>query len=720
MKIKFKIPTILITIVLISMIGLGVALTAITGTNAYQSFASQANELTTAFRYETQSYLNSYVSDIELLTMAVNNRKSFEGSYRQFFYDLLQNYFNKADESIAAVWVMSPHNSFDGQTGVYANTLLGNSTGEFNPLFADGVAEQLDGGYDGEWYVAPQQYRQLYVTSMYDYELPSGVVVPMVSLTMPIDVMVLGFDIALSGIGSFISSMSPFDVGYGMLLDQDGNFVAHPRDDLVGKNINTIDINSEELDSSGWLRAIRRQRGYLSFRNRSVLTGEESLVIFQPVKFGNLDWYFGVSIPYTGIVNRNINNILFAIFISVGVLVLLIAISAYIVTYLSLNPLNKLSLSLKEISSGNADLTKKLDIKSKDEIGEVGGYFDGFVGKLRELFLVVRNNVEITKHAEDSISASVTETSAAIEQISANIESIVGQINLLDKSIADNNSETDRTTKEIENIDNQITNQASMIEESTAAITEMLASLNNVDAVAKNKKQSTEKLNLVSVDGKERIIKTSEKFNEVTELIEGIGSMANTINAISAQTNLLAMNAAIEAAHAGEYGRGFAVVAEEIRKLADSSAQSVKGINKLIKDINASVKETEVDLNNTSQAFELIEGEVNSTINAFSEIEASLSELSIGGQQILDATNEINTITSKINESSKSVKESSLKLKENSSQVSDISVRVHSGMDETKSGAREIVIAMGEVVSLVNKMSERIEELKENFDKFVL
>jgi len=385
--------------------------------------------------------------------------------------------------------------------------------------------------------------------------------------------------------------------------------------------------------------------------------------------------------------------ILFSVIFIMIQIVILLAANRSMIT-----PIIGIGSELKKLSESDADLRVYIKTKSKDEIGVVAESFNQFVERLRTLMMEVKKVIESTDLIKQNVVASADQSSSAVEEINANLGSIKHLIDTLDNNINDTVTAIEEVTRSINSVDDQIINQSAMVEESTAAITEMIASLGNVNQVAQNKRKTTEALSAVSNEGKIKIEETAATFKSVVDYINRIQEMASAINGIAAQTNLLSMNAAIEAAHAGDSGKGFAVVAEEIRKLADSAGEASSSITKIIHDITSSVLKTEENVVATTKAFDRISEEVLDTVNAFTEIEHSVSELNAGGNQILESTNHINDVTISIRSGSSDIKSGTSVIQGSALQIRDISLKVPTGMAESTAGAKEIVQSMQQLV----------------------
>jgi len=384
-----------------------------------------------------------------------------------------------------------------------------------------------------------------------------------------------------------------------------------------------------------------------------------------------------------------------------------------------LKPLSTVESKITEISTGEGDLTKEVTVKSRDEVGQLAGSFNAFIQQLKIIVNNIKNASSQTLKIRDELAANTEETASSLVQISTNVSNMRNHITKLDENINTSSTSINEIDTNITSLNTQMQDQSAMVRETSASVTQMISSIGNVSKITRIKSESSEQLLKTSEDGGTQSKETSAIFKrEIGDNVDKIGEMVTVISAIASKTNLLSMNAAIEAAHAGEAGLGFAVVADEIRKLAEESTRQVKDIKLSIKGIFQGIEKTDKSIATTDQAFALINGEIKEVVGALSEILASTEELTIGGQQILEAMTALNNITINISSSAEQMEKGSAYVNTAMSDVTRISNEVANGMDEVVNGTDEVTQAMGEIAGLTMQLGNSSDKLGDEINRF--
>jgi len=427
---------------------------------------------------------------------------------------------------------------------------------------------------------------------------------------------------------------------------------------------------------------------------------------------------------YSGVYDSNLmqlesdqKNIINLLILISGIVILIIVLAGIYVSVAFSRGITLVSGYSNKLSENDISVSKSS--KRKDEFGRIANQFRNSFQSLNSLVSSIKSSTDTTAGIKDSLAASAEEASATIINIKNNTTVLLQESEKMNQNVTDNVTSIEEITANINSINNQITEQASMVEESTASITEMISSLESVNNITKKKSESIIQLVEVVNDGSRTLTEMADGFKTgVVDRIEGISEMASAIQQIASQTNLLSMNAAIEAAHAGDAGKGFAVVADEIRKLAETSAQSSASISKIIKEISDGVNETEIKTKKSSEAFDVINSEIKETKQAFDGIALSTQELNVGGKQILDAMIMLQVVTINVKNASGEMTSGSEQIVRGQLVLKDISDNVTKGMMEISSGSEQIVVAADEIVNFSVELNSVVESLKEEADKF--
>ena len=401
--------------------------------------------------------------------------------------------------------------------------------------------------------------------------------------------------------------------------------------------------------------------------------------------------------------------------IAAGLLIIALVVLHF--TILSLTkPIRDVVVWSQNLAAG--DLTRRLE---SENLSEVGVQSKNLNIAAQSIGSLVGNIVEVVKETEglkEDLAANSEQTAASLGEISTNLGSVGGQMEQLNKQIEESSSATNQISASINSLNTRISDQASAVEESSASIEEMIASIQNVATTTGEKRTAAQGLSAITADGREKVTSTKQRADDIGKSIGEMLEVVSLINEISDQLNLLSMNAAIEAAHAGESGKGFAVVAEEIRKLAESSASNSKLVGTRLKQNVEHIRSLVALSDESAQAFERIETEVSSVADALTEITHAMSELSSGSREIIDAISTLRNITSEVRTGSQEMERGSKVISDAFGEVMSISDGVSHAVGEISSGTGQISIGMEGLNNKVQEMVKRIDQIGGETSKF--
>jgi methyl-accepting chemotaxis protein len=408
---------------------------------------------------------------------------------------------------------------------------------------------------------------------------------------------------------------------------------------------------------------------------------------------------------------------------SVMVAAAVIALFVGAVLAFILRATRKISKSIHSIKDGigalkDGDLTGSLPVAGSDEIAvlsaDLGAFVDDLRGSIASIQTVSSENISM----REGLVGSAEGTSSAVERIKGSALAIGGRFSTLNDSLGGAAEAVQGIVGSIGGLRARIEEQVSMVEESTASVTEMIASVDNVTKIADQRRGATDRLVATVAAGGEKMLAASAIIRAIDESVESIKDITLIISSISSQTNLLAMNAAIEAAHAGDAGRGFSVVADEIRKLAEASAVNSKEISSILKGIVDRIGEATRAGNETNEAFAAIDSEVKELRASLGEIFDNMSELRTGGEQILQAMTVLREASSKVDEGSSSITENTANIRDSMDTLKAVSDEVDRGMREIAAGIKDISATAGSLLASAAKLGEIGETLNTELARF--
>jgi len=357
-------------------------------------------------------------------------------------------------------------------------------------------------------------------------------------------------------------------------------------------------------------------------------------------------------------------------------------------------------------------------LRRGDELGDLAKAYDGMTRNVRSLLSSIKKETASLGMDGDRLSANMMETASAMNQITSTTAGMKQKTLEQTTSIAETQAMLEQIQGHILRLNSLIENQASCVAESSSSNEEMVANIRSVVGILQKSYQTMEQLLEASESGKEGILEVSSLMANIEKDSNGLMEAIEVIQNIAGQTNLLAMNAAIEAAHAGEFGKGFSVVADEIRKLAETSAGEGGTISKVLSGLKTQINTAAISSNKTQERFERILALLSEVRNREVIIKNAMDEQDVGSSQVLDAMREINGITTRVKDGSVQMLSGSDEVLREMKRLTGIASQMSGGMDEIAMGTEEINLAVQGVNEIAGSTKGSIKRLSEEVDKF--
>lgn len=412
------------------------------------------------------------------------------------------------------------------------------------------------------------------------------------------------------------------------------------------------------------------------------------------------------------------NSMLLEAILSELGMMLLVALGLILMSRGIVQPIKGLAKVIKGMAEGEADLSASIAVRGNDEVAELGANFNAFLGKLRLIVLSLKSVESQSESLGAELAANAQEVSASSRQISSSTGSMSQRTSFLKDEIGRSCEHVERINEYIANVVQMIHEQAASVNESSAAVVQMIANLGNIERATSAKIQLTRSLESQARRLEEGVLENAQAMEETSKSTEIIAEMISVINAVASQTDLLAMNAAIEAAHAGDFGRGFSVVADEIRKLAEQTSANAKNIGDSIGKVVAGIdKASALSRESSATISEVLRG-IEEVAGGMNETMSGLHEISIGNSQVTESLGSLNKLTEEVKSSGVGMREGTAQINESMRKISAIVDENRNGIEEMLGGIKEISESMIRLSELSDLNSSTIKTLDTEMAKF--
>jgi methyl-accepting chemotaxis protein len=451
----------------------------------------------------------------------------------------------------------------------------------------------------------------------------------------------------------------------------------------------------------------------------SPLLGTNVEIDLTPFQIGDSDTSWSVMIASSeSYIMKEVNEMTRFTIIMVVIALIGTVVIVYFVLDGTTKPIVRVADTLKDISEGEGDLTRTINVNSKDEIGDLAGYFNKTLDKIKKLIVIIKKEALSLTNIGNDLSSNMTETAAAVNQITANIQSIKGRVINQSASVTETNATMEQVIVNINKLNGHVENQSTNVSQASSAIEQMVANIHSVTETLVKNTANVDTLREASEVGRNGLQEVAGDIQEIARESEGLLEINSVMENIASQTNLLSMNAAIEAAHAGEAGKGFAVVADEIRKLAESSSEQSKTIGTVLKKISESISKITKSTDNVLARFEAIDSSVKTVAQQEENIRNAMEEQGEGSKQVLKSASSLNELTQQVKSGSKEMFNGSKEVMVESQNLEKVTQEITSGMNEMASGAQQINVAVNHVNEISGRNREGIEALLLEVSRF--
>ena len=515
-------------------------------------------------------------------------------------------------------------------------------------------------------------------------------------------------------LSNLISDIIVGETGTAYLVSSSGTVLGNRRPEILYKSIYNEIIGS---DTSAFAKFLKQAlASHKSLVNVSEIKGVEYISAVASMRYA--DWTLLLTAPISEFMAENVTNLI-KTFIIIALCQLIIAIALGVLIARNITrPINHVIAALKNIAQGEGDLTIELPASGKDETSVLSSYFNQTILKLKNSIQKVGADSREMESVGSDLESNMMSVSEVVSNITAGIEDLKKRFVEQEESVSGTAAAIEHIIKTLRGLDESIGQQAAMITESSTSFDKMSHSINTVGENVVETREAIRNLSAATNDGRETLAKANEVSQRISDASGDLIEAGAVIENIASQTNLLAMNAAIEAAHAGEAGKGFAVVASEIRKLAEESSAQGKKISITLKNLSAEIKALADSASGAVEKFNIISGYSKGLSGSIEGVVQAMDEQEENGKIIWGIINDVTGVTNEVKSGSGDMLADGEKVVSATKRLDDLTRILRENIENIASQTELINEAAQESLEIAVKNKQSIDGLVLEVGKF--
>ena len=515
-------------------------------------------------------------------------------------------------------------------------------------------------------------------------------------------------------LSNLISDIIVGETGTAYLVSSSGTVLGNRRPEILYKSIYNEIIGS---DTSAFAKFLKQAlASHKSLVNVSEIKGGEYISAVASMRYA--DWTLLLTAPISEFMAENVTNLI-KTFVIIALCQLIIAIALGVLIARNITrPINHVIAALKNIAQGEGDLTIELPASGKDETSVLSSYFNQTILKLKNSIQKVGADSREMESVGSDLESNMMSVSEVVSNITAGIEDLKKRFVEQEESVSGTAAAIEHIIKTLRGLDESIGQQAAMITESSTSFDKMSHSINTVGENVVETREAIRNLSAATNDGRETLAKANEVSQRISDASGDLIEAGAVIENIASQTNLLAMNAAIEAAHAGEAGKGFAVVASEIRKLAEESSAQGKKISITLKNLSAEIKALADSASGAVEKFNIISGYSKGLSSSIEGVVQAMDEQEENGKIIWGIINDVTGVTNEVKSGSGDMLADGEKVVSATKRLDDLTRILRENIENIASQTELINEAAQESLEIAVKNKQSIDGLVLEVGKF--